>query len=358
MMELDRRQFCLAAGVSFLTALSANGRERFENADSLLASAYRDKSGNYGIALLGDRGDIIWQEILPGRGHAIAASLRAPYSVVFARRPGNFAVAFDPTRQKGQQLFHCPPDRHFYGHGEFSSDGNLLFATENDFENAVGIIGIYDVRDGFSRIGEFKSHGIGPHDVKLMDDGITLCVANGGIETHPDFGRAKLNIATMQPSIALIDVRDGSLIELHTLPSELHQLSTRHMDIADDGQVWIGCQYEGPRVDLPPLILKLQKGANLSQVELPDSTTRRLANYVGSICASQDRNSIMVTSPKGNSAITLDAISGSVISISEQHGVCGVASSQSGWALSSMNGELNGKTTSLYWDNHLTNVQI
>ena len=36
--------------------------------------------------------------------------------------------------------------RHFFGHGVFSPDGKLLYATENDFEAARGVIGVYDVR--------------------------------------------------------------------------------------------------------------------------------------------------------------------------------------------------------------------
>ena len=47
----------------------------------------------------------------------------------------------------------------------------------------------------FARVGEFPTHGVGPHELLLLGDGRTLAVANGGIETHPDFGRAKLNIA-------------------------------------------------------------------------------------------------------------------------------------------------------------------
>ena len=83
----------------------------------------------------------------------------------------------------------------------FSPDGALLYATENDFDNAAGMVGIYDARAVSSAIGEFPTHGVGPHELLLLDDGATLAIANGGIETHPDFGRAKLNIATMKPSL-------------------------------------------------------------------------------------------------------------------------------------------------------------
>ena len=118
--------------------------------------------------------------------------------------------------------------RHFFGHGVFSPDGALLYATENDFDNAAGMVGVYDATDGFRRIGEFPTHGVGPHELLLMADGRTLAIANGGIETHPDYGRAKLNISTMKPSFVLIDRCDGDLTGSMNWRAGQHQLSIRH----------------------------------------------------------------------------------------------------------------------------------
>ena len=41
---------------------------------------------------------------------------------------------------------------------------------------------------------------------------IAFAVANGGIETHPDYEREKLNLATMKPNIAWIDRRTGEVL--------------------------------------------------------------------------------------------------------------------------------------------------
>ena len=35
--------------------------------------------------------------------------------------------------------------------------------------------------------------------------GRMLAIANGGIETNPDFGRTKLNLDHMEPSLVLVD---------------------------------------------------------------------------------------------------------------------------------------------------------
>src|SRR5438552_1061500 len=78
-------------------------------------------------------------------------------------------------------------------HGAFSADGSLLYATENDNLTGSGLIGIYDATAGYRRLGEMSSRGIGPHDLALMPDGMTLAVANGGLRTLPESGREVLN---------------------------------------------------------------------------------------------------------------------------------------------------------------------
>ena len=65
--------------------------------------------------------------------------------------------------------FASKPDRHFFGHGAFSADGRLLYATENDYERARGMIGVRDATDGYRQIGEFPAHGMEPHDIALLD---------------------------------------------------------------------------------------------------------------------------------------------------------------------------------------------
>src|SRR5690606_41790368 len=86
--------------------------------------------------------------------------------------------------------------RHFFGHGVFLPDGQRMVATENHYEAGYGVLGVYDTSPGgnFRRIGEFETGGIGPHEAVLLNDGRTVCVANGGILTHPDYGKLELNL--------------------------------------------------------------------------------------------------------------------------------------------------------------------
>ena len=140
-----------------------------------------------------------------------------------------------------------------------------------------------------------------------------LVVANGGIETHPDFGRTKLNLDHMEPSLALIDTATGALIERHAMPDNLRQLSTRHVDIDADGKIWFACQYEGPRNDLPPLAGSFSRGEDIRFLDLPEETTLALANYVGAIAVNRRDGLVGLTSPKGGAAVTVDAKTGRVV---------------------------------------------
>ena len=127
-----------------------------------------------------------------------------------------------------------------------SPTGRILFATENDITRGQGVLGLYDAADGYRRIGELPAHGIGPHDIALLPDGRTLAVANGGILTLPETGRAMLNLDSMQPSLNLIEAASGRLVEAQRLAPELHQLSIRHLAQAPDGLIAAGHAVGGP----------------------------------------------------------------------------------------------------------------
>lgn len=344
---LERRRFLAGAGFTWLSALTPAGAERLARSELLFASAYMDKQGAYGVAILDGEGAIVSTHLLPGRGHGFATSVASQWLVAFARRPGNFAVALHKTRASGPVAFHTPGDRHFYGHGAFSPDGHVLFAAENAFETGDGVIGLYDATGGFTRIGEFPSHGKGPHEIVLMPDGKTLCVANGGIRTHPDQGRHKLNLPTMAPSIALIDTETGTLLSSHALPARLHRLSLRHMAVDAKRQVWIGGQYEGDMMDAD---------AGLVSVDLPDDAAMALGKYAGSVAIGNDGTTLAIASPKGGAVVTLDTRSGHPLHIEAAPRSCGLRARADGFVSSSETGRFANVSHAVAWDNHIAAI--
>jgi len=217
------------------------------------------------------------------------------------------------------------------------------------------MIGLYDATNRFARIGEYETFGVGPHDMTISDDGQMLIVANGGIETHPDFGRTKLNLDTMQPSLALIDAATGALVEKRTLPPQWAQVSTRHVDLDADGRVWFACQYEGSRRDLPPLVGYFSKGEDLTLIDLPEETTRRLGSYVGAIAVNRADRLIGITSPKGLS-VTIDARTGRMVSEGALPEAAGIAPAAHGFAVSSYDGEFLSARSDVAWDQHIVRI--
>lgn len=356
---IDRRNFLRAAGAGFVAASSPSSFAATLRADAVFATAFQKRDGSYGAAILSEEGRLLHAITLPDRGHDITFDPVSKRSVVFARQPGTFAVVFDLTGKQAPHTIASVEGRHFYGHGVFSPDGSLLYATENDFDTTAGMVGVYDASDRFRRIGEFATHGVGPHELILLGDGRTIAVANGGIETHPDFGRAKLNIATMQPSFAFIDRVTGELIEKHVLPPDLHQLSIRHMAIDKRGAIWFGCQHEGPATERPLLVGTARRGDALKMIDMPEDILGGFRNYIGSVAANPAAGTVAVSSPQGNAYAIIDALSGTVVSSSSLTEVCGLAPDRDGFFVTTGLGDLAPRQSTPHrepdyvWDNHV-----
>lgn len=359
---IDRRDFLKAAGATFLAAASPAARAGVLAANAVFATAYLRRDGGFGAAILSEAGDILHAVDLPDRGHDITFDPTSRRSVVFARQPGTFAVVFDHSGAETPLTIPSVAGRHFFGHGVFSPDGALLYATENDFDNAAGVVGIYDARNKFARLGEFPTYGVGPHELLLLGDGRTLVIANGGIETHPDFGRAKLNIPTMKPSLVFVDRISGDLLEQHELPPKLHQLSIRHMDIDSSGTVWFGCQHEGPATERPLLVGQAGRGKELRLVDMSPDILGGFRNYIGSVAANDVAGTVAVSSPQGNCFAVIDAATGSVVSARDLTEVCGLAPDRDGFLSTTGTGEIiapggtQAKDDNYVWDNHLLRI--
>ena len=211
-------------------------------------------------------------------------------------------------------------ERHFVGHGCFSKDGNYMFTPENDFAKGRGCITIRDA-DTLKVLDEMPSYGVGPHEVRFLSDGKTLVVANGGILTHPKTPRKKLNIPTMQPSLAYVDITSGKLLSDYRLPD--HQQSIRHIDIGENDVVAMAIQYEGDMDKLVPLVATHQ-GEDDIQV-MDGYSWEQLKQYTGSVTFAGNGSIFAVSSPRGHRLTLWDANSKQFIREFPMRDVCGIA---------------------------------
>lgn len=368
-MATDRRT--VLTGLMALLASPAAARGKAGRDATVIAANTRQPDGSFAAVLYDiDRG-LLRRVALPGRGHDVAVNPATGDCVAFARRPGNFAVAFGRPGASPPVVFTTPPGRHFYGHGVFSADGRLLFTTENDIAGATGIIGIWDATAGFRRIGELPSFGVGPHDINLLRDRRTLVIANGGIATHPDHGRTPLNLATMRPSLVYADAQTGDLLERHILPADLHKLSIRHLEIATNDTVVFGCQFKGPKSAAVDLIGSHRRGAELRLLDAGPAVARALKHYVSSIAVDRSGDVAVFTSSRGQRAVFVDVAAREVRAIKAFPDVSGIAAgaTRGGFVLTGGGGDVAatsanatsksaGRRAAWNWDNHAVRAPV
>ncbi len=358
-MAISRRDFLqafAALGVVPVTTLARAGSQ------PAFVAARMEGASTFSVAVLDYAGEVLFSEELDGRAHDIALSPDHATAAVFARRPGFFALVVDIAGRKRVTAFAPPPGRHFYGHGFFSADGRLLYATENDYEAVRGVLGIYDATAGYARIGEFDTHGVGPHEALLMSDGRTIAIGNGGVATHPDYDRAKLNLPTMEPSITYLDAATGELIDKVKLPRDLHQLSIRHMAESSDGTIWFGGQYEGPETDRIDLVGTHKSGGEPTLVGAPTAVYAGMRQYVGAVAVNAAGTRVAATSPVGGHVLIFDAATRNLVGERAIADVCGIAGDGPDFFSSDGRGRLwrgpnlISEFPDVMWDNHIRRI--
>lgn len=245
----------------------------------------------FSVVIADKAGQAITQLALPARGHGVAIHPHLTQAVAFGRRPGEFMMAFDYQTGEMIALNASGSTRHFYGHGVYSHDGTLLFATEGERGTSRGIIGVYDVQNGYQKVSELSGFGIGPHEVIIMPNN-TLAIGVGGVHTN---GREPLNIDTMNPTLTYLSM-DGVVLEQVSLPD--HHLSIRHL--AHDGSETVLCgqQYRGQPEDSPSLIAMHTRGGEMQPLLAEAEEWAHFNHYIASIAATDQW--ILATSPVGN----------------------------------------------------------
>jgi len=374
-MEIERRKtlMWIASATAGGFLCGANRARPLGPSNPVFASACAIHQDQFVITWLLSDGVDAWHVPLPGRGHSVAIRPDGSELVVFARRPGTFAVIVDRVTGRQVRCITSPQGRHFYGHGAFDHVGHFVYATENDYVHGRGVIGVYDASDRYRRVAEFPSHGIGPHEIKMHRDGERLVVANGGIKTHPEMPRVKLNVPTMESSICWIDRRTGQLRHRISLAKQFRQLSIRHIDVNRFGSLAVAMQYEGPYGDVIPLIGICDANGTLRLIDEPLAVIHSMKNYCGSVAFDASGDVLAVSSPRGGNVTFWKTNTGNFLSAVDIADGCGLSPTQNdGEFLTSGRGTLafvharRGHLKPLnlpgyesaQWDNHLCFSQV
>ncbi len=332
--------------------------------DSLSAlGAVRLPDGGYALSAVNHQAETVWTTPVAARCHGGCTTPSGSDVVLFERRPGwSFHVLNSVTGEI--RLSRAPePGEHLYGHGVFSPDGRFLYATASHYESGQGRIAIFDAQQDYRRTDTWELEGIGPHQLELSPDGTQLIVALGGIRTHPDYDRVKLNLNETDPALLFIDRLTGQELSRHR-PSD-SQLSCRHLAVSNNSVTYVACQYQGPEWQQPPLIGRHQNG-HWSEITLPAALQPRLNNYLASIAVQPASEVVVVTAPRGGLVVVLDGRSGRVIRDIDLYDAAGAKPTDDGgflvssgtgewlWLDSSADFAIGARGTSTWaWDNHL-----
>ncbi len=374
--DQERRQFIAtlcALGLS--PALTGCQKQAHVTKQEIIIGAQGSKKAHYSLSWFSNNKQKPNIALSGFRGHGAAQHPAHPASILmFGRRPSTVGIEVDLKAEGISQTFHCAKNRHFFGHGCFNKTGSLLFTTEADTNTSKGKIGIRDAQT-YQQIGEYESHGIGPHELALMPDGKTLVVANGGILTRPRSGRKKLNLDTMDSRLSYIDLENGTLLDDFKVAEP--KASIRHLDVIDDGTVVFAMQLQReatPHNKIIPLGGVHHPTKKIQLFEKPDNLVHAMNDYMGSIAINSKTRTAGFTSPRGNIVAFWDIDSLKLKGYHELSDVCGIAvtNQQNDFVISNSFGQLRYLNASslkedktqrvinddIRWDNHLMMAQI
>ena len=350
-----RRYFMASATATVLTmSLPIWGKQR-----PAFLSCAKAPDGAFLACGLSESGDLLFKSPLPGRGHELIYHPEIPVAVAFGRRPGFYASVIDSTTGEVLDCINSSAGRHFYGHGVFSSDGRHLYTSENDYNNATGIIGVWSVFP-FRRLGELSVGGIGPHDICISPDNGDLLIANGGLETHPSTGRHILNAHDFTSNITRLNVT-GKIKCVWELEPHQRMLSIRHLSVGANNVLAFAAQNQDTEVI--QLAGIASHSGLLSMLETPKPALQKLRGYVSSIALNNSQSQLAITSSRGGIVQIYDTETLHLIQNSANEDISGIAPSNLGGFIAT-NGFgavfhiTDDKTEkiahhNLTWDNHL-----
>jgi hypothetical protein len=276
---VDRRH-CLALLAAFAAPAWAVARAPAgAGAGGTVLAAAWDAGSAHRIGLLvpsAGRLNVAAATDVPTRAHGLCWE-RGGSVLAVARRPGDWLLRWHPQRESFQRVWN-EPDRSFNGHVLMSPDGRTLYTTETDLETGAGLIGVRDA-DSLERRAEWPSHGLDPHEL-LFDSQGRLVIANGGIPTQAETGRAKRDLERMDSSLVRLDAANGRLLGQWRLDDP--RLSLRHL--ARHGAhlaVALQAEHEDVQQRAAAPVLARFDGEALHLLE----AARPLAGYGGSVAA-------------------------------------------------------------------------
>jgi hypothetical protein len=250
-------------------------------------------------------------------GHGVSIDPRDPSKAAVFEKKGPGACYVDLKQRRQIAPITTAQGRHFYGHGAYSADGSLLYATESVLDDDHrGILAVRDAQS-FAALGTMPTYGASPHDCLLIDGGATMVVANGGGDLR---GGAK-------PCVCYVDVQSEKLLERIELGAG--RFNTGHLALSAAGGLAV---VSAPRDGLPSASAKLgavslkPKGRPITTMRKPKAVVANMKGETLSVAIYEPQAVVMATHPEGDMMTLWDMASGHLLKryrdFSGPRGVC------------------------------------
>ncbi|HEX4879534.1 MAG TPA: DUF1513 domain-containing protein [Limnobacter sp.] len=224
---------------------------------------------------------------MPTRPHGLMW-LNAQTCVVIARRPGDWLMRIHWPSGQHQRVW-LQGEHHLNGHALLAHDAPWLYTSETDLATGQGML-VQRHAQSFEIQAVWPTLGQDPHQMIALPAGVaglkrpSILVANGGIPSHPDMGRAKVNLQAMDSSLVALCPQRGEVLGQWTLTDP--RLSLRHLALhLPSNTVGVAMQAqhsEQVQRDAAPLLALL----NASGLHVAGQTNRR-QGYAGDVVATK-----------------------------------------------------------------------
>lgn len=245
----------------------------------------RDRDGQFWLGALDPDGSLAFKRRLLGRAHGLAVAPDQSHALVFSRRPGDWAKAFDPISGGTERTVRTPGNHVFAGHGCWLGDHCWVSLGNDSSESRLGVWS----PDSGEWTGLVELPGIGAHEVVAHPRGEGLALAVGGLGNGAREGR------DFDSALLLLDPEGRVRVRLD---SPGPGFSVRHLD-ADADSVYVGLQYYGADRTDQPLVYRVPwQTPNWQPMTAEPWHWMQMNNYIASVvCGSWG---VSVSSPKGH----------------------------------------------------------
>ena len=241
---------------------------------------------------------------MPSFAHGIVPNPNDPNLLVTFQKRGRGGTEVSLKTGEVLRTIDLAPERQFYGHGAYSADGSLLYATETIVGGAFeGKIAVRDSKT-HKYLGDFPSYGSSPHDSHLIDNGAVMAITNGG---GPIRGGTP-------PNVAFVDVATQKLIE--KLEFDDADMNAGHLSLSARGDLVVVSSFRDGLEDKPNVkggISIRPAGGAFRTLKQPSEIVAQMLGETLSVCIDENSHTAAATTPMGNLLTFWDVRSGDLL---------------------------------------------